>query len=147
MNDVEASINLFLQADNYKEMFKDDISSIVDYILPAIKLNQYRVFRRGDNPYAYTSWAYMDSDTSDKFKRTGIIEHDSWWNNGEEVWHIDTVVKKGSDVLPIHRWTSHNIAELKGDKTKINWVRIGMKDNNFYVKKQGHAFARSELNG
>ena len=89
----------------------------------------------------------MDSDTSDKFKRTGIIEHDSWWNNGEEVWHIDTVVKKGSDVLPIHRWTSHNIAELKGDKTKINWVRIGMKDNNFYVKKQGHAFARSELNG
>ena len=147
MNDVEASINLFLQADNYKEMFKDDISSIVDYILPAIKLNQYRVFRRGNNPYAYTSWAYMDSDTSDKFKRTGIIEHDSWWNNGEEVWHIDTVVKKGSDVLPIHRWTSHNIAELKGDKTKINWVRIGMKDNNFYVKKQGHAFARSELNG
>ena len=147
MNDVEASISLFLQADNYKEMFKDDISSIVDYILPAIKSNQYRVFRRGDNPYAYTSWAYMNSDASDKFKRTGIIEHDSWWNNGEEVWHIDTVVKKGSDVLPIHRWTSYNIAELKGDKTKINWVRIGMKDNNFYVKKQGHAYARSELNG
>ena len=147
MNDVEASINLFLQADNYKEMFKGDIPSVVDYILPAIKLNQYRVFRRGDNPYAYTSWAYMDSDTSDKFKRTGIVEQESWWNNGEEVWHIDTVVKKGSDVLPIHRWTSQNIAELKGDKTKINWVRIGMKDNNFYVKKQGHAFARSELNG
>ena len=147
MNDVEASINLFLQADNYKEMFKGDISSIVDYILPAIKLNQYRVFRRGDNPYAYTSWAYMDSDASDKFKKTGMIEHDSWWNNGEEVWHIDTVVKKGFDVLPIHRWTSQNIAELKGDKTKVNWVRIGMKDNNFYVKKIGHAYARSELNG
>ena len=147
MNDVEASINLFLQADNYKEMFKGDIPSVVDYILPAIKLNQYRVFRRGDNPYAYTSWAYMNSDASDKFKRTGVIEHDSWWNNGEEVWHIDTVVKKGSDVLPIHRWTSQNIAELKGDKTKINWVRIGIKDNNFYVKKQGHAYARSELNG
>ena len=139
MNDVEASINLFLQADNYKEMFKGDIPSVIDYILP--------VFRRGDNPYAYTSWAYMNSDASDKFKKTGMIEHDSWWNNGEEVWHIDTVVKKGSDVLPIHRWTSQNIAELKGDKTKVNWVRIGMKDNNFYVKKIGHAYARSELNG
>ena len=147
MNDVEASVNLFLQADNYKEMFNGDIPSVVDYILPAIKLNQYRVFRRGDNPYAYTSWAYMNSDASDKFKRTGIVEQESWWNNGEEVWHIDTIVKKGSDVLPIHRWTSQNIAELKGDKTKINWVRIGMKDNNFYVKKQGHAYARSELNG
>ena len=25
------------------------------------------------------------------------------------------------------------VAELKGDKTKINWIRIGMKNNNFYV--------------
>ena len=55
-----------------------------------------------------------------------------------------SVVEKGFDVLPIHRWTSHNIAELKGDKTKINWLRIGFKNNNFYVKKQGHAIARSE---
>ena len=44
MNDVEAAINLFLQADNYKEMFNGDIPSVVDYILPAIKLNQYSVF-------------------------------------------------------------------------------------------------------
>ena len=68
----------------------------------------------------------------------------SWWNNGEQVWHIDTIVEKGFDVLPIHRWTSHNIAELKGDKTRINWIRIGFKNNNFYIKKQGHAIARSE---
>jgi hemolysin-activating ACP:hemolysin acyltransferase len=147
MNDVESAVNLFLQAANYKEMFDKDAKSVVDYILPAIKLGQYRVFRQGDNPYAYTSWAYMDKESSDKFKKTGMIEHNSWWNNGEEVWHIDTVIKKGFDVLPVHRWTSQNIAELKGDKTKVNWVRIGMKNNNFYVKKIGHAYARSELNG
>ena len=147
MNDIEATINLLLDAKNYKDMFNKDVSSVVEYILPAIKLNQYRVFRRGDKPYAYTSWAYMDKDSSEKFQQTGVIEDESWWNNGNEVWHIDTVVEEGNDVLPIHRWTSNNIAELKGDKTKINWIRIGMKNNNFYVKKTGHAFARSEING
>ena len=147
MNDVESAINLFLEADNYKRMFDKDVQSVIEYILPGIKLGQYRVFRQGNVPFAYTSWAFMNKSSSDIFKKTGTIEDDSWWNNGEEVWHIDTVVKKGFDVLPIHRWTSQNIAELKGDKTKINWIRIGMKDNNFYVKKQGHAFARSELNG
>ena len=86
----------------------------------------------------------MNEESAEQFKQTGIIEDDSWWNNGEQVWHIDTVVEKGFDVLPIHRWTSHNIAELKGDKTKINWIRIGFKNNNFYIKKQGHAIARSE---
>ena len=124
MNDIEATINLLLDAKNYKDMFNKDVSSVVEYILPAIKLNQYRVFRRGDKPYAYTSWAYMDKDSSEKFQQTGVIEHESWWNNGNEVWHIDTVVEEGNDVLPIHRWTSNNIAELKGDKTKINWIRI-----------------------
>ena len=147
MNDVESAINLFLEADNYKRMFDKDVQSVIEYILPAIKLGQYRVFRQGNVPFAYTSWAFMNKSSSDIFKKTGTIEDDSWWNNGEEVWHIDTVVKKGFDVLPIHRWTSQNIAELKGDKTKINCIRIGMKDNNFNVKKQGHAFARSELNG
>ena len=147
MNDVESAINLFLEADNYKKMFDKDVQSVIEYILPAIKLGQYRVFRQGNVPFAYTSWAFMNKSSSDIFKKTGTIEDDAWWNNGEEVWHIDTVVKKGFDVLPVHRWTSQNIAELKGDKTKINWIRIGMKDNNFYVKKQGHAFARSELYG
>ena len=75
-------------------MFNKDVSSVVEYILPAIKLNQYRVFRRGDKPYAYTSWAYMNKDSSEKFQQTGVIEHESWWNNGNEVWHIDTVVEE-----------------------------------------------------
>ena len=147
MNDVQSALHLILKADNYKNMFKGNLGHALDYILPAIKLGQYRVFRRGEYPFAYTSWAFMNKSSSDIFKKTGTIEDDAWWNNGEEVWHIDTVGKKGFDVLPIHRWTSQNIAELKGDKTKINWIRIGMKDNNFYVKKQGHAFARRELNG
>ena len=144
MNDVQSALHLILKADNYKNMFNGNVQHALDYILPAIKLGQYRVFRRGEYPFAYTSWAYMNKESAEQFKQTGIIEDDSWWNNGEEVWHIDTVVEKGFDVLPIHRWTSHNIAELKGDKTRINWIRIGFKNNNFYIKKQGHAIARSE---
>ena len=143
MNDVQSALHLILKADTYKDMFKGNIGDALEYILPAIKLGQYRVFRKGDIPFAYTSWAFMNEESAEKFKTTGIFEDDSWWNNGNQVWHIDTIVKKEFDVLPVHRWTSHNIAELKGDRTKINWIRIGMKNNNFYVKKQGHAIARS----
>ena len=143
MNDVQSALHLILKADTYKDMFKGNIGDALDYILPAIKLGQYRVFRKGDIPFAYTSWAFMNEESAEKFKTTGIFEDDSWWNNGNQVWHIDTIVEEGYDVLPIHRWTSYNIAELKGDRTKINWIRIGMKNNNFYVKKQGYAIARS----
>ena len=100
MNDVQSALHLILKADNYKNMFNGNVGHALDYILPAIKLGQYRVFRRGEVPFAYTSWAYMNEESAEQFKQTGIIEDDSWWNNGEQVWHIDTVVEKGFDVLP-----------------------------------------------
>ena len=81
MNDVESAINLFLEADNYKKMFDKDVQSVIEYILPAIKLGQYRVFRQGNVPFAYTSWAFMNKSSSDIFKKTGTIEDDAWWNN------------------------------------------------------------------
>ena len=68
MNDVESAIILFLEADNYKRMFDKDVQSVIVYILPAIKLGQYRVFRQGNVPFAYTSWAFMNKSSSDIFK-------------------------------------------------------------------------------
>ena len=55
MNDVQSALHLILKADNYKNMFKGNVGHALDYILPAIKLGQYRVFRRGEVPFAYTS--------------------------------------------------------------------------------------------
>ena len=47
MNDVQSALHLILKADNYKNMFNGKVEDALDYILPAIKLGQYRVFRRG----------------------------------------------------------------------------------------------------
>ena len=65
-----------------------------------------------------------------------IGAHTGYW--------IDGYIKKNSQkkillVEPV----KYNIAELKGDRTKVNWIRIGMKNNNFYVRKTGYGYARS----
>ena len=91
MNDVEAAVNLILNAKVYKDIFKGDVEHALQQVLPPIKLNQYRVFRRGDKPFAYTSWAFMNTESADKFKKTGMVEDESWWNNGKHIWHMDTI--------------------------------------------------------
>ena len=61
---------------------------------------------------------------NNKFKQTGMIEDESWWNNGKHIWHMDTICNEG-DILTLHRWTQRNLAEQVGDKKKINWIRLG----------------------
>jgi hemolysin-activating ACP:hemolysin acyltransferase len=146
MNDVEAAVHLVGTAKVYKDIFKGDVEHILQQVLPPIKLNQYRVFRRGDRPFAYTSWAFMNNESSKRFKRTGIIENESWWNNGKHIWHMDTICNDGS-ILTLHRWTQRNLAEQVGDKQKINWIRLGYdKFGEVRIKKQGYAFTKGEKN-
>ena len=73
MNDVQSALHLILKADNYKNMFNGNVEHALDYILPAIKLGQYRVFRSGEYPFAYTRWAYMYEESAKQFKKKGII--------------------------------------------------------------------------
>ena len=42
MNDVEAAVNLILNAKVYKDIFKGDVEHALQQVLPPIKLNQYR---------------------------------------------------------------------------------------------------------
>ena len=86
----------------------------------------------------------MDDKSSNRFKQTGLIEDESWWNNGKTIWHMDTICNDGS-ILTLHRWTQRNLAEQVGDKQKINWIRLGHdKFGEVKVKKQGYAFTKGE---
>jgi len=146
MNDVEAAVHLITTAPFYSTIFKDDIEHALQQVLPPIKLNQYRVFRRGDRPFAYTSWAFMNEESSNKFKKTGIVEKENWWNNGKEIWVMDTISKENKNIA-LHRWTQRKLGEEVGNNKKFNWLRLGHdKFGEIKVKKTGYAFTKGEIN-
>ena len=146
MNDVEAAVHLMSTAKVYKNIFKGDVEHILQQVLPPIKLNQYRVFRRGDKPFAYTSWAFMNTESANKFKKTGIVEDESWWNNGKEIWVMDTISTENKNI-GLHRWTQRKLGEEVGNNKKFNWLRLGHdKFGEVKVKKLGFAFTKGENN-
>ena len=146
MNDVEAAVHLITTAPFYSTIFKDDIEHALQQVLPPIKLNQYRVFRRGDRPFAYTSWAFINEDSSNKFKKTCIVEKENWWNNGKEIWVMDTISKENKNIA-LHRWTQRKLGEEVGNNKKFNWLRLGHdKFGEIKVKKTGYAFTKGEIN-
>lgn len=75
-----------------KHMFMADIDWA---LLPAIVLDQCRLFTKGKLPYAFVSWAFV-SDAIDARLRSGIPKiapHE--WQSGPHVWLIDIVAPFG----------------------------------------------------
>jgi len=72
----------------HKHMFIGDLEWLV---LPPIKLNQFRVFRKDGNPVAFASWALLSEEVEQDMQngRRKLKPHE--WNEGDRPWLIDLV--------------------------------------------------------
>lgn len=67
-------------------------------VLPAILNGQYRLYRRGANPVAYVSWAYLSEEVERRFVRAPITLNPEDWKSGERAWLIDFIAPFGDGV-------------------------------------------------
>jgi hemolysin-activating ACP:hemolysin acyltransferase len=73
---------------------------------------------------AFTNWAYLDKETENRFKRTGIIKQKDW-KSGDHTWHIDTLCI--GDIKKVMAWTKRYFKEKLGVEKPISWLRLSDK--------------------
>ena len=85
-------MNLFLASPRHRD------ESLVEFtlsVLPAIHFNQFRVYRKDDQPIGWVSWAYM-SDAEARGYMAGDFDFQvSTWIGGEHIWFIDFIAPFG----------------------------------------------------
>jgi hemolysin-activating ACP:hemolysin acyltransferase len=129
MQDV---INLFKQFDRYKNQTDNQLSS---YLLPSIKLNQFKKFYDNNKLVGFVNWAYLHDLVEKRFKQTGKIKSNEW-NSGSNLWLIEIVSIKNT--FSMMRWVYNYFRkQLKVDHS-INWLRV---DSDIY--RVGQKFKRS----
>ena len=129
MQDV---INLFKQFDRYKNQTDNQLSS---YLLPSIKLNQFKKFYDNNKLVGFVNWAYLHDLVEKRFKQTGKIKSNEW-NSGSNLWLIEIVSIKNT--FSMMRWVYNYFRkQLKVDHS-INWLRV---DSDIY--RVGKKFKRS----
>jgi hemolysin-activating ACP:hemolysin acyltransferase len=100
------------------------------HILPSYELNQYKIYKQGEEVIAFTNWAFLDKNAEKQFILTGKLNPNDW-KSGNNLWHIDFIcVKNFKDIMAKAK---RNCLNLIGLNKPTHWLRIN-KDNKIYRK-------------
>ena len=95
-------------------------------VMPALVLDQAKLFMRDNAPIAYVSWAKLSEDVAKRYQAAPHHLSASDWNSGEQIWIVDLCTPFGGmqevmkdlreDVFPhqpIHQFTLGGHGEVK----------------------------------
>jgi cytolysin-activating lysine-acyltransferase len=83
---------LLMSSPAHKHLFLTDLEWLV---LPAIQLNQFRLWQNMGMPQAYASWAFLDEAGEARIKQNIKKLGPADWKSGEALWLIDMVAPFG----------------------------------------------------
>jgi cytolysin-activating lysine-acyltransferase len=69
-------------------------------VMPALVLDQAKLYMRDEAPVAYASWAFLSPEAAERYRATGRLAPGDW-KSGSEAWLIDLVAPfgGGGDVI------------------------------------------------
>jgi len=119
--DIIDVVRLYRNFPKYNYLSDKDIARA---IIPSLALNQYNIFRYENTgvAYAFTNWAFLNSEVEKKFKNTGTLEMLDW-NSGNICWHIETVNTDNNKLKQIYKWTAERLSKDIGEDKTVYWLR------------------------
>jgi len=120
--DIIDVVRLYRNFPKYNYLSDKDIAKA---IIPSLALNQYNIFRYENTgvAYAFTNWAFLNTETEKRFKETGILEMLDW-NSGDICWHVETINTDNNKLKQIYKWTAERLNKDIGKDKTINWLRM-----------------------
>lgn len=96
---------LMTQSDLHREW---PIASLMQWVIPALLNNQYRLYRIDDKPVGYVSWAWLSAEVETTYVRNPRSLQPKDWQSGDRGWILDFVAPFGNG-LRIGHDLKHNI--------------------------------------
>jgi hemolysin-activating ACP:hemolysin acyltransferase len=119
--DIIDVVRLYRNFPKYNYLSDKDIARA---IIPSLALNQYNIFRYENTgvAYAFTNWAFLNTESEKRFKETGTLEMLDW-NSGNICWHIETVNTDNNKLKEIYKWTAERLSKDIGEDKTVYWLR------------------------
>jgi len=84
---------LMLSSEVHKNYLIDDIGAM---FLPAIHLNQFRLYKNKDgDPIGLVTWAFLNDDLDKKYQKGGVKLKLEDWKSGYNGWIVDFIAPYG----------------------------------------------------
>ena len=84
--------SLLMCSDLHRRYLINDLGAV---FLPPLHLNQFRIYKRGDRPVAFITWARLTEEVEKKYMAGTYNLKPEDWNAGDRGWVIDFVCPFG----------------------------------------------------
>ena len=121
-------VELFYKFKKYQIFTRADI---FNYLIPAFKSGQFKIFYNEGEVTGFVSWAYLDEHTADLFRKTGNLLS---YNCGTNLWLID--ILSLDDVKIQTRWIKNYFTQKLGNDKDMNYLRVDEHNRIRMIKKQ-----------
>lgn len=71
------------------------VIDINNSMLPAIELNQYRIYDNKNRPIGFVSWAYLSNEIEEKYISSPTILKLEDWKSGDNWFFVDFIAPFG----------------------------------------------------
>jgi len=71
------------------------VCDITNIIIPALRLNQFRIYRSDDTPVGFVSWAYFSDEIEKKYTASSMLLKIEDWTSGDNLFFIDFIAPFG----------------------------------------------------
>ena len=82
---------LYMNSPQHRNQF---IADLEWRVMPALVLDQAKLYMRDEAPVGYASWAFLSAEAEARYRATGRLAPGDW-KSGSEAWLIDLVAPFG----------------------------------------------------
>lgn len=119
---------LMAQSEMHKEW---PIASIMQWVVPALLNNQYRLYRQGDKPIGYVSWGWFSEEVEKGYALDPTSLQPMNWKSGDRLWLLDWIAPVGG-TSEIARDLKNNIFPNEVGRA-LRWKTTSDTMNIFYL--------------
>ncbi|MBF0269810.1 MAG: toxin-activating lysine-acyltransferase [Alphaproteobacteria bacterium] len=83
---------LMSHSPGHKHLFISDMDWLV---MPPVMHKQFRLFKDGDKPFAFVTWALLDEEAEKRILSGQVRLRPTDWRSGSKLWLIDIVAPFG----------------------------------------------------
>lgn len=112
---------LMMNMPNYRHVFLSDLEWMV---MPAILLNQFRLFNADNKVVAFAAWAYLSEDAEKRLQEPNPRLAPADWKSGDRLWLIDVFAPFGHAELALKELRE---TALKGKSFKMHRMQADGK--------------------
>ena len=76
-------------------------------VIPALSMNQFRLYRNQDRPLALMTWAFLSDELDERLRHEEYDLKTEDWNGGDHLWFMDFVAPFGHGKLVIDDFTEN----------------------------------------